>query len=845
MTADTARRTGRVNLFVFACILLMPAYLPAQDAPVVRLAAGDGECLLTEGLAVGLIGSYGRSAVYTDLLAWQMATGAFADPGPGVVVGRDRRDREQAWTPVSADEEGWFQHRALRGGYLSVSVESETDRTMVLEASGHFVVYVNGEPRGGEKYGYDWIRHPVRLTRGRTSFLFRVERGRLRARLLEPPAPVFFTASDMTLPDLVAGETGPVWAGIRLVNTTGERLDEIEAQVAGAEGSAEPAVLGGVPALMTRKLAVPLAVGTPAGAGEVELTLQARYRSGRNWHEIPPFAFTLRAVEPGEHHSRTFVSGIDGSVQYFSVSPWTGEETIGEAERPALFLSVHGAGVEAINQARAYDRKSWGYVVAATNRRPYGFDWEDWGRVDALEVLAEAERLFETDPAHTYLTGHSMGGHGTWHLGATFPDRWAAIGPSAGWHSFSSYGGGITYDDPGPVEAMLERAANPSHTAALARNYLHHGVYILHGDRDTNVPVTQARFMRDLLGGFHADFCYYERPGAGHWWGDECVDWPPLFSFFRFHERPATTAVERIDFVTADPGISAGSHWLTIRAQSEPLTFSRVVIERDETGTVYAGTTENVAVLSLDLHGVEPGRTISVTLDSSGFEHTVTAVGETLYCERTAQGWRSRTALPAGWKGPERGGGFKQAFGNRVVLVYGTGGNRTEDEATCARARYDAEMFWYRGNGALDVVADVEFDPARHPDRNVVLYGNARTNAHWRDLLGESPVQVAPRHITVGDRVFRGEDLGCYLIRPRPGSDTASVGAVAWTGRAGMIAGGAGQYFISGAGYPDLLVTSAEMLRSGAGGIVAIGWFGTDWEMASGDFVFNGEGRQR
>jgi len=29
-------------------------------------------------------------------------------------------------------------------------------------------------------------------------------------------------------------------------------------------------------------------------------------------------------------------------------------------------------------------------LVAPTNRRPYGYDWEDWGRADALEVL-EAE----------------------------------------------------------------------------------------------------------------------------------------------------------------------------------------------------------------------------------------------------------------------------------------------------------------------------------------------------------------------------------------------------------------------------------------------------------------------
>ena len=98
-------------------------------------------------------------------------------------------------------------------------------------------------------------------------------------------------------------------------------------------------------------------------------------------------------------------------MQYYSVNPSTTQ-----GDNQALFLSVHGASVEARNQARAYVPKDWGHIIAPTNRRPFGFNWEEWGRIDAMEVLAEAEKVFKTDPAHTYLTGHSMGGHGTWFL---------------------------------------------------------------------------------------------------------------------------------------------------------------------------------------------------------------------------------------------------------------------------------------------------------------------------------------------------------------------------------------------------------------------------------------------
>ena len=105
----------------------------------------------------------------------------------------------------------------------------------------------------------------------------------------------------------------------------------------------------------------------------------------------------------------TFASDVDGSVQYYALQPAWPDSTRGEA--PALVVSTHGAGVDAISQAHAYAPKSWAHVVAPTNRRRYGFDWEDWGRLDALEALAHAAATLGTDPGRQYVTGHSMGGH--------------------------------------------------------------------------------------------------------------------------------------------------------------------------------------------------------------------------------------------------------------------------------------------------------------------------------------------------------------------------------------------------------------------------------------------------
>ena len=176
--------------------------------------------------------------------------------------------------------------------------------------------------------------------------------------------------------------------------------------------------------------------------------------AGRAYDNIE---FEVEVVTPDEDRKETFVSGIDGSVQYYAVSPAVSDSAL----NPALVLSLHGASVEAIGQARAYSPKNWAAVVAPTNRRPFGFDWEDWGRLDALEVLEIEQNRTQYNPDQVYLTGHSMGGHGTWQLGATFPDKWGAIAPCAGWYSFWSYGGKEEPDELSSIQKLLGRASNP------------------------------------------------------------------------------------------------------------------------------------------------------------------------------------------------------------------------------------------------------------------------------------------------------------------------------------------------------------------------------------------------
>jgi hypothetical protein len=344
--------------------------------------------------------------------------------------------------------------------------------------------------------------------------------------------------------------------------------------------------------------------------------------------------------------------------------------------------------------------------------------------------------------------------------------------------------------------------------------------------------------MRHTLGEFHADFAYYERPGAGHWWGNECVDWPPLFEYLARHTLPDAADVRKVEFVTASPGVSARSHWAAIEAQQHILKFSRVEIACDAAKRRFAGKTDNVACLALELAPLKPGEPLTVELDGQTVEKIGWPDKGRLWLSRDGDKWSAATEPSPSLKGPHRYGPFRNAFRNRMLFVYGTHGTKEENAWALARARFDAETFWYRGNGSVDVVADTDEAVTTDHDRNVILYGNADTNGAWKALLGDSPVQVQRGRVTVDDHEEKGEGLACLFLRPRPGSDRACVAAVAGSGLPGMRLTERRPYFQSGSGYPDCLVLDADALSRGADGVRVAGYFGIDWGVASGEFAW-------
>jgi len=313
-----------------------------------------------------------------DAVAWQYSVGKFVNPN------KQKGD----WQPIKVDSVGVFSGKEMRSAFLFTEYNALKSQIVLLETTGGTRTYINGFPHEGDHYDFGYTLIPFKLHKGINEFVYTKGRfGRVKSKIIVPSKSIQFTKRDMTLPDVINGEKDEKWASIRVINATEKDLKNLIITAKLSSGETATYATDNIMPLFVRKVKfkVPAAKANYSGELTIELTLTDK--SGK---VIDKTKFPIQQRSATIHHERTFLSKVDNSVQYYSIAP-----ALGTGQK-ALILSVHGASVEARNQARAYKQKDWAHIVAATNRRPFGFNWEDWGRIDALEVLAEAKKVFNT-----------------------------------------------------------------------------------------------------------------------------------------------------------------------------------------------------------------------------------------------------------------------------------------------------------------------------------------------------------------------------------------------------------------------------------------------------------------
>ncbi|MCX6841310.1 MAG: prolyl oligopeptidase family serine peptidase [candidate division WOR-3 bacterium] len=694
---------------------------------------------------------------------------------------------------------------------------------------GGFVL--NGLGYLGDVYGNGWFQVPVQLDSGRNRVLLRVSgygNQQVRFLLAPPPAPFKVVADDITAPDLVADSSLAGWLGIPVLNTTPDRLDTIRLAITLPSGdTVGKALIFKLPGFGAQKVPVRISIpAQPFDTAGLALVVNAACAGDSRSDTVH-----LRIRRPEQSRKVTFVTDIDSSCQYYSVLY---PKDYDPAKRYALILSLHGAGVEASGQADAYRPKDWAFVVAATNRRPFGFDWQDWGRLDAIEVLDRVVSSLPIDRDRVLLSGHSMGGHGTWHVGLTHSDRFAAAAPEAGWPDIQLYvpmflQRAAIFADPSQL-AVRDMAMRPDNVPAMLVNALNLPLFILHGGDDDNVPTIHGRTFAEWLRELGHRFTYKEVPNRPHWWSYEdglaCVDDTNLMNFLKSQRRDP--GPRHIRFRTADLGQSNRSYWAVIER-------ARVVgrdadIEAWATDSLVTVKTTNVSQFSLELAGQPffPGR-VAVVVDGklAGPSDDVPAH---LTFHHTDKGWTPGPARAAATtKTPNLYGPVKQAMMKPFLLVYGTTDAGLTDFLRHS-ATQEGMRWWLVGNGRTQVVPDSEVTASDIARYNLVLYGGPKENSITSRIADRLPIRVKAGRMSLGSSDL-GDSLAAMFVYPNPLNRDRLVlvrmGTDPNNTRLSMFWGVAS----SGTGIPDFLIFDRSVRRYGWTGVRAAGFFGPDWNL--------------
>ena len=191
-----------------------------------------------------------------------------------------------------------------------------------------------------------------------------------------------------------------------------------------------------------------------------------------------------------------------------------------DGSRPTpLVVALHGMGgdensmFDSYKQTLKRDAERQGFIVACPKGRDTASMYRGAAEQDVLDVLKEVERDYRVDVKRVYLMGHSMGGYGTWSVAMDHPELFAAIGPISGG---------------GDVNGMVKIKDIPE--------------YVVHGDDDRTVNVSQSRRMVEAGKKIGAKITYVEVPGGSHVSVAE-PSFAPMLDFFAKQQQADSSPI--------------------------------------------------------------------------------------------------------------------------------------------------------------------------------------------------------------------------------------------------------------------------------------------------------------
>ena len=273
----------------------------------------------------------------------------------------------------------------------------------------------------------------------------------------------------------------------------------------------------GSPALATAEYA--LALYERADQGEINPT---RYNFREQFADATAIIDAVDrgrdpfAAKHGDLH-KAYRSAVDNTLQPYRIfipSAYDGSKPT------PLLVALHGMGGDENSMFDGYketlkrEAERQGFIVACPKGRDTASMYRGAAEQDVLDVMKEVERDYRIDPKRVYLMGHSMGGYGTWSVAMDHPDLFAALGPISGG---------------GDVNGMVKIKNIPE--------------YVVHGNDDRTVNVSQSRRMVEAGKKAGANVTYVEVPGGSHVSVAE-PSFAPMLDFFSKQQRSDSSEVK-------------------------------------------------------------------------------------------------------------------------------------------------------------------------------------------------------------------------------------------------------------------------------------------------------------
>jgi len=497
------------------------------------------------------------------------------------------------------------------------------------------------------------------------------------------------------------------------------------------------------------------------GLAEIDSLLQKMVR-GEN-----PFR-----GQPG-NFLRGYDSEIDGSLQGYAL--WVPEAYTPDARFP-LVINLHGYDP---GFAPWHDNQFLpSFMPHATNKgryilvNPFGRGntmYQNIGEHDVLTVMGEVQRLYSIDEDRIYLTGGSMGGAGTWHIGLAFPDTFAAIAPIMGPTEYAFWTG-LDTTNLSPLRRYVFAVRSALDVAENAGNL---PMRCNHGALDDIVPVEQSRKMVARLKPLGYDVTYIEHPTAQHGGFDPQMEYD---NYDWFEDKRREAFPSHVVYKTATLKHNS-AYWIEIVSFSREGAFASIDAEIIDRSAVRIRT-ENVAQFSVMLNEALVDRTLPIkfTIDDRAHLEAVLSSSDTIRFQATLQSdgsaadWAlSTTAMESGLvKTNATCGPMQDVYNSGFMLVLGTTGSKKESSILQQEAASFSDQWEDWQHASCRMKKDFEVTEEDQARFNLILFGGPNSNSVTRRMAPYLPIQFSQKKFRASSRTFDDEQAGVAFIYPNP-----------------------------------------------------------------------------